>query len=145
MKEPIDKRTKEYKEYKKWLSSQEVATEDVGVGDVVESITKAIGIKKKKDCGCDDRKKKWNKVKLFKKDLKPRCFTDEEFIEWSRYRGLQEWKTKGLTVTNIDIDFIHKMYQDLFNVKVSVPCLNCSIAPVIHMIDNIDKLYKESK
>lgn len=49
--------------------------EYVGLGDVVEKITTFTGVKKVvealtpegKDCGCDKRKTKMNKVKLYKK------------------------------------------------------------------------------
>ena len=56
-KPPKDKRTKEYKE---WKANHEKACN--GLGDQVEKITKATGIKKAvdtvfdklgKDCGCD--------------------------------------------------------------------------------------------
>ena len=54
MKEPKDKRTKEYKE---WKSNFE-ANKPKGVGDIIEDITTATGIKALvhsiagEDCGC---------------------------------------------------------------------------------------------
>jgi len=174
MKEPKDKRTKKYKEWKVLRDADvifesinniqdkidaeridrnilgEPRTEEVGLGDVVESITKATGIDKLvkavvKDCGCADRKKKWNSIKLFKKDLKPRCLTDEEFIEWGLFRNQQDWKIQGITLTHTKILYIWETYQDVFNVKVAKPCTNCSPKPIVFMIENIDKLYNESK
>ena len=41
----IDKRTKDYKEYKEWKKKFENDS-SVGLGDVVEKITEATGIKK---------------------------------------------------------------------------------------------------
>ena len=58
-----DKRTKEYKQWKK---NHEAASN--GLGDTVEKLTKATGIKKAvkfvagEDCGCDQRKEKLNKL-----------------------------------------------------------------------------------
>lgn len=75
--EKLDKRTKEYKEWKK---AQESAP--AGLGDSVEKITEATGIKKAvefiagEDCGCDERKKKLNNLFSYKK---PECFTEDEY------------------------------------------------------------------
>ena len=72
-----DKRTKEYKQWKK---NHEAGIS--GLGDVVEKITTATGIKKavkflaNEDCGCDERKEKLNK--LFPRQ-KPECFTEQEY------------------------------------------------------------------
>ena len=63
-----DKRTKEYKE---WKAKHTQASE--GLGDTVEKITKATGIKKAvkfiagEDCGCDERKVKLNEMFRYKK------------------------------------------------------------------------------
>ena len=77
MKAPKDKRTKEYKEWKKKYNK---ASE--GFGDTVEKITEATGIKKAvkwiagDDCGCDERKEKLNKIWSYRK---PKCLTEEEY------------------------------------------------------------------
>jgi hypothetical protein len=57
----LDKRTKEYKE---WVASREeaIASESKGLGDTIEKITTATGIKAAvkflagEDCGCDRQK-----------------------------------------------------------------------------------------
>ena len=63
---PKDKRTKAYKQ---WVAKYE--KQSSGLGDSVEKVTKATGIKKVvdtifdalgKDCGCDDRKKILNEM-----------------------------------------------------------------------------------
>jgi hypothetical protein len=75
--EALDKRTKEYKE---WKASQEAAPS--GLGDVIEKITEATGIKAAvkfiagNDCGCDERKERLNK--MFPK-FKPECLTENEY------------------------------------------------------------------
>lgn len=83
---PKDKRTKEYRA---WKAKYEAASE--GLGDVVESITTATGIKAvveavadafDANCGCDERKEKLNQLVRFKpKD----CLTQEEFDFLSEY------------------------------------------------------------
>ena len=53
-----------------------------GLGDTVENITKATGIKKVvkfiagEDCGCDKRKEKLNKMFPY---FKPNCLEEEEY------------------------------------------------------------------
>jgi len=75
--ESLDKRTKEYKE---WLASQDNQSE--GLGDTIEKITEATGIKKAvkfiagEDCGCDKRKEKLNELFPYKK---PECLTEYEY------------------------------------------------------------------
>lgn len=76
-----DKRTKAYKEWKKqWLDENKQKA--AGLGDTVEKITKATGIKKAvkflvgEDCGCDERKEKLNKLFGYKK---PECLTEDEY------------------------------------------------------------------
>ena len=55
----LDKRSKEYKDWKKQQPVE-------GLGDVIEKVTEATGIKKAikwlagDDCGCDERKEKLN-------------------------------------------------------------------------------------
>ena len=69
----LDKRTKEYKEWKASLKDKT----QIKLGDAVEKITKATGIKKVvkkftpegKDCGCDKRKEQLNKLFRFKKNI----------------------------------------------------------------------------
>lgn len=145
----LDKRSKEYKQ---WKLSKETFTENVGLGDVVDSITTKTGIKAvvkaiTKDCGCDERKKKWNETSLFKKGLKPRCFTDEEEQEYKHFMDtrtlniLNPTKAKG-TIDNKQRLFVCKLYADVFNRPYFNPCVNCSQSPLINMVYNLDKVYE---
>lgn len=78
--ENLDKRTKEYKSYAEWKEKQEAASE--GLGDSVEKITEATGIKAAvkflagEDCGCDERKEKLNEMFNYNK---PECLTEDEY------------------------------------------------------------------
>lgn len=77
--ESLDKRTKEYKQWKAKFDEK-----SKGLGDTVEKITKATGIKKAvksvfgEDCGCDERRDKLNKMFNYKT---VECLTQDE---WSR-------------------------------------------------------------
>ena len=78
MKKPKDKRTKKYKEWKKKFDNK-----SKGLGDDIEKITEATGIKQAvkwalgEDCGCDERKEKLNKLFDYSK---PECLTESEYI-----------------------------------------------------------------
>lgn len=78
--ENLDKRTKEYKSYAEWKENQETAS--TGLGDSIEKITEATGIKAAvkflagEDCGCDERKEKLNEMFNYNK---PECLTEDEY------------------------------------------------------------------
>lgn len=70
-------------DYKKWKENFEASPE--GVGDVVEKVTKATGVKKVvekifdaagADCGCEDRKTALNELLRFRPK---ECLNEEEF------------------------------------------------------------------
>lgn len=77
MKEPKDKRTTEYKEWKKNYDAQ-----SKGLGDTVEKVFEKTGVAKVakwalgEDCGCDERKEKLNKLFHYPK---VNCLTEKEF------------------------------------------------------------------
>ncbi len=74
----LDKRTKEYKE---WKAKREEASE--GLGDTLEKVFEATGVANVvkfvagEDCGCDERKARLNKLLPFRN---PECFTEDEYV-----------------------------------------------------------------
>ena len=117
-----DKRSKEYREWKK-----NHANASEGLGDTVEKITKATGIKKAvkfiagEDCGCDERKQKLNEMFRYKK---PECLTEAEFdlIKMAI-------DTKKNRFTPDEQELFKKIYERIFKVKVE--CTPCSFAKVV--------------
>jgi len=117
-----DKRTKAYKE---WKAKHKQASE--GLGDTVEKITTATGIKKAvkflagEDCGCDERKEKLNRMFRYKK---PECFTEEEF-------NLVQMAvdTKKNKFTTQEQETYKNIYERIFKTKVD--CTPCSFAKVV--------------
>ena len=81
----LDKRSKEYKEWKK----KEQIT---GLGDVVHKVAKAVGIDKVvkaftpegKDCGCDDRKQKLNAMFPIRQPA-VRCLTQSQHDQYAKF------------------------------------------------------------
>lgn len=123
MKEPKDKRTKAYKEWKKNFDAEQ-ETKSKGLGDDIEKITEATGIKKLvkfiagEDCGCDSRKDKLNKI--FRHN-KLECLNEEE------YDYLTEFFAKNKNVlNNEEINKLYEISNRVFN-KNNKPssCSSC--------------------
>mgnify|MGYP003630770348 CR=1 FL=1 len=143
----IDKRTKAYKDSIKNKAP-------LGLGDVVEKITTATGIKKivevftpeGKDCGCDKRKKDLNlnfelgigRYKVL------RCMTE---IQYNAYKEFQD--TRTLSVTREQIQLLVDLFAHVFAIQYNVKdfCTNCSGSAkrVISMQERLDKVFKSYK
>ena len=117
-----DKRSKAYKEWKK-----NHAKSSEGLGDTVEKITKATGIKKAvkflagEDCGCDERKEKLNEMFRYRK---PECLTELEFDLIKT--AIDTNKNK---FTPSEQEEYKNIYERIFKVKVE--CTPCSFAKVV--------------
>lgn len=67
---------------------EEVKQESRGLGDTIEKITKATGIKRLvkfiagEDCGCEERREKLNKMFPYQKPL---CLTEDEYDYLTNY------------------------------------------------------------
>lgn len=131
-----DKRTKEYNQ---WLKEN-----PEGLGDTIEKITEATGIKKVvekltpkgKDCGCNERKEKLNK--MFPYRLKAvRCLTEDEQVH---YKAFKENRT--LRLNKDEVKFVCKLYSEIFNKLYYEPPQNASPKPLFRMIEALDKVYE---
>lgn len=129
-----DKRTKQYKEWKK-----NHAQASKGLGDTVEKITKATGIKKAvkwiagDDCGCDERKDKLNK--LFPR-RKPKCLNEEE------YNYLQEkFENRKSTILSDEQKRMLEIYNRVFSDNAQPT--NCSPCFVNGVYKKLEQLYKQ--
>ena len=120
----IDKRFKDYREYKEWKAKFQ-DKQEVGLGDVVENITKATGIKKvveaiTDDCGCEERKEKFNKYNIWgRKRLN--CISEEDY-NWyvnNDIKKKSKWKFD-------EIQKLVSVYNSIFNTKVKPSsCSSC--------------------
>ena len=119
----LDKRTKEYKE---WAARFE-EDNSTGLGDIVEKITEATGIKKLvkfvagEDCGCDERKEKLNNLR-FKGRRHVNCLLEEE------YNDIKRLKEKRSDLwTHSDQQRIVRIQERVFNLRYqgTVTCADC--------------------
>ena len=117
--EALDKRSKEYKEWKK---SQEAAPS--GLGDTIEKITEATGIKAAvkflagEDCGCDERKEKLNKIFRYNK---PECLTEDEYNYLVQQMAVTKNVVSGATQKRMT-----QIYNRVFHqTKQATSCSSC--------------------
>jgi len=141
--ENLDKRTNEYKDWKKSQDLQpHTPKEDViieGVGDKVEKVFKAVGIDKLvkfvagEDCGCDERKKKLNEL-FASHSLKAQCLSEDEYNYLDTF-----FKRNPSTVLPSEQKHLGEIYQRTFNLRYETStCGSC----VRTMVNRLEKLYK---
>jgi hypothetical protein len=130
--ESIDKRSKDYRDYKDWLKTKDnftnlkenIDNDVVGLGDAISAITKATGIDKVvkavvgDDCGCDERKEKFNKIPLWKR-RKVNCVNESDYPFLKYFVGLSKF-------TYEDRERIIPIYNHIFNTKIkNSSCNSC--------------------
>ena len=129
-----DKRTKAYKEWKAKYENQ-----SKGLGDTVEKITEATGIKKAvkflagEDCGCDERKDKLNYLFPYQK---PNCFTEKEYNYLDEYFASRPNKLTVEKQTEV-----LAIYNRVFNDKRELS--SCSTCFLNGVHKKLERLFKE--
>ena len=127
------------KNYNNWKESFNKEN-TIGLGDLVEKVTEATGIKKAvkfiagEDCGCEERKQKMNAIPLLKRrDVN--CLTQEE------YTYLTDWFSKKVNVVKqADQNKLLAIYNRVFNQrKQRTSCGSC----IKTMIDELKVLFNQ--
>jgi hypothetical protein len=116
-------------------------TTSEGLGDTIEKITEATGIKKLvkwmvgEDCGCDERKQKLNELFPYKK---VNCMLEEEYLFF------KEWYDKNTDrIKPSEAMVLLKMYNRIFNRKEeSTTCASCW-REYIQKLTNVYNTYKD--
>lgn len=136
--ESLDKRTREYKDWKKKNKKK-----SEGLGDTVEKVTKTTGIKKAVelfskatgiDCGCDERKAKLNE--LFSYGKRPECMSEDQYRAWETFK-----KEKTNVLTLLERKTIASLHSELFKHPYQEPC-TCSPKIWMQWINDIEKVYR---
>lgn len=115
-----------------------------GLGDTIEKITKATGIKKVvewiagKDCGCSERKNKLNELYRYKVE----CMVESEYIWWGEFLKRQSPNR----VEKEDVFEISRLFTRLFKQKAGI-CVNCPSGAkrILEIIEHINKVYESYK
>jgi hypothetical protein len=115
-----------------------------GLGDTIEQITEATGIKKAVemfskatglDCGCDERKEKLNQLFSYNRNIN--CLTEKD------YNALTELiDPKKNTLTIEEQNTIAEIYYNVFNYRLQLSsCGSCWAGK----IQELRKVYNEYK
>ena len=136
---PKDKRTKAYKEWKKKFDDMQ-ETNPKGLGDVIEKVTEATGIKKAvkflagEDCGCDQRKMKLNQ--MFRHN-KIECLNEEE------YHWLKKWFDKSKsTINHSDRIMLYKTYNRIFHKNQKVSSCGSCVRSIVLRLEKVINEYR---
>ena len=147
----IDKRSKDYREYKKWNKTKvskdyealkdNVAKQSEGVGDTVAKITKATGVDKLvkfiagEDCGCDERQETLNKMFKYKKI---NCISEEDYIYLSDFLGSNPTKVNHSQKVRL-INISNSIFNQ--NESTDINCSTC-IVGIINKLKKYLQVYK---
>lgn len=134
----LDKRSKEYKE---WKANYEKAG-SIGLGDIVEKVTKATGIKAvveaiTDDCGCEERKKQLNETRL-KRRQPFKCFTEDE------YNFLTELFNKPmLQASRPELERAYAIEERIYKKKrTGSSCGSCNNAETRQVYNDLKLIYE---
>lgn len=117
----------------------------VGLGDVVEKVTKATGIKsivdwftpEGEDCGCDERREKFNaKMSIIRNKSTVNCLTLEE------YRTLSDLLPNNKQVNAAQVQKLIDIHSRVFNTKRYSDCNGCSLKYVFNELKEVLKTYE---
>jgi hypothetical protein len=114
-----------------------------GLGDVVDAITTATGIKAVtkaifgKHCGCEERRDRLNE--LYPSSLKPKRWMSE--AEAEAFGDVLANK-RGGTLTSAQTHVVAKLHSDVFGHRFHVPC-TCNAATWRMWFEDLEKLYNE--
>ena len=152
--ESVDKRSKDYREYKEWKKSKATIKKDFealkknvdaipkGLGDVVAKVTKTTGIDAVvkfiagEDCGCDERRDKWNKIPMFKRKT-PNCIKEEDYNYLIKFFGTLKGR-----VSATDYAKVLPIYNYVFKTNNKMTSCSPCAAKVIGKLKKYLETYK---
>jgi len=128
--ESLDKRSKEYKKYKK------------GLGDKVKDVTQSLGIKQCE--GCKKRQESLNllghSLEYFFKKHKPNEFNEKDQKLWSDFINTDNSES----ISAEEQKLITRLLKDVLNMSVK-PCSNCNSKVWLKYIKMINTIYEQNK
>jgi hypothetical protein len=115
-----------------------------GLGDSIEKLTEATGIKKVVemfseatgiDCGCDERKEKLNNLFPYNRNIN--CLNESDYTKLTKYLSAQQ-----TTLTAIEQQEISDIYFNVFNYRLQISsCASCWKGK----LDELRRVYNEYK
>tara|TARA_R110000772_G_scaffold88726_2_gene184181 strand:+ start:410 stop:898 length:489 start_codon:yes stop_codon:yes gene_type:complete len=138
----IDKRTKEYKDWKE-LKEMQLSESNKGLGDLVEKVANATGITKVvksffgEDCGCGDRKDSLNAALPFGVEA-VNCVDEDD------YKYLKSFFARARTRVDATAQVrLVDIYNHVFEQRMVAPsgCATCSNKGFIKAVNKLHKYF----
>ena len=122
-----------------------------GLGDTIEKITKATGIKKVveawekktgKDCGCEERRVKLNKLIRYARTIN--CMTLDQYNRWALERAIITEQTKRNEIKMPQLKAIYEIHRAVYGLPLEIPCMTCtkSYKLWLSMVEQLETIYK---
>jgi len=109
----------------------EQITEATGIKTVVEMFSKATGL----DCGCDERKETLNKLFPYNRNIN--CLTESDYNKLTKYLDF-----KQTTLTALEQQEVSDIYYNVFNYRLQISsCASCWAGK----LEELRKVYNEYK
>jgi hypothetical protein len=115
-----------------------------GLGDTIEAITEATGIKKAVemfseatgiDCGCDERKVKLNNLFPYNRNIN--CLNESDYNKLTKYLSAEQ-----STLNAIEQQEVSDIYFNVFNYRLQISsCSSCWKGK----LDELRRVYNEYK
>ena len=115
-----------------------------GLGDTVEKLTEATGIKKVVemfsevtgiDCGCDERKVKLNNLFPYNRNIN--CLNESDYNKLTKYLSAEQ-----STLNSIEQQEVSDIYFNVFNYRLQISsCASCWKGK----LDELRRVYNEYK
>ena len=148
--ETLDKRSREYREYKKFHKGKTPK----GLGDTVEKILNSKPIKPitkvikkiiwndKEDCGCNERKDYLNKLIPYNKRKVVRCFSKQDYDNYTEYQKERTLKKISRKHVKLLIDLYAKVYAIQYDIRRLCSSCKGSTQIVLKISKELDKVHK---
>ena len=139
--ESLDKRSKEYREWKiKKDKLKDREDKKLGLGDYAEKVFKYIGVKgvveffAGEDCGCDERKERLNKLGKWFAQTKVKCLTQEEYTWLDEYFKEKKGNVINPYTQSMLLRIFNRVFTQRRNMSTCSPCVK-------ELVDKLELLY----
>lgn len=123
-----------------------VDNKSTGLGDTVEKVTTATGIKKVvekvfPDCGCQQRKEWLNKTFPYVNKQK-RCMTEEQYNYYKSFKE-KHLTSKQVSILGEEMTKLIDLYNSIFQVDVQ-GCSDCNAGHFVNKLNTVFNEYEKN-
>lgn len=122
-----------------------------GLGDTIAKITEATGLKKVveaweaktgKDCGCEERRVKLNKLIKYARTIN--CMTLSQYDRWTVERAIIAEQTKKNVILMPQLTAIYEIHRAVYGLPLEMPCMTCtkSYKLWLSMVEQLEAIWK---